>query len=105
MDYYSHIYSLPEDKLVTEIEKLNKKLFKVNPGSGMYNQLLDMLNVAQTAHSEMQYVRRIKDTSDKIIEIGEVSEHIVTPNYSRDELLVAIVEQYTDKGREWNDLH
>lgn len=100
MDYYSHIYGLSEDKLVAEIEKLNKKLFSINPSSAMYNQLLDMLNVAQTAHGEMQYVRRIKDTSDKIIEIGEVSEHIVTPNYSSDELLVAVVEQYTNKGRE-----
>lgn len=100
MDYYSHIYGLSEDKLVAEIEKLNKKLFSINPSSGMYNQLLDMLNVAQTAHTEMQYVRRIKDTSDKIIEIGEVTEHITTPNYSTDELLVAVVEQYTNKGRE-----
>jgi hypothetical protein len=48
----------------------------------------------------MQYVRRVKDHSDKIIEIGEVTEHIVTPNYSSDELLVAVVEQYTNKGRE-----
>ncbi len=100
MDYYSHIYSLPEDKLVQEIEKLNKQLFKINAGSPMYGQLMDMINTAQTAHAEMQYVRRVKDPTDKIIEIGEVTEHIVTPNYSSDELLVAVVEQYTNKGRE-----
>ncbi len=100
MDYYSHIYSLTEDKLVQEIEKLNKKLFRISASSPMYGQLLDMINTAQTAHAEMQYVRRVKDHSDKIIEIGEVTEHIVTPNYSSDELLVAVVEQYTNKGRE-----
>jgi translation initiation factor 2B subunit (eIF-2B alpha/beta/delta family) len=100
MDYYSHIYSLTEDKLIQEIENLNKRLFKINPGSAMYNQLLDMINTAQTAHAEMQYVRRVKDTSDKIIEIGEVTEHIVTPDYSSEELLIAVVEQYTPKGRE-----
>jgi len=98
MDYYSHIYSLPEDKLIQEIEKLNKQLFKLSPGSAMYNQVLDMINTAQTAHGEMQFVRRIKDSPDKIIEIGEVTEHIVTPDYSGDELLVAVVEQYTNKG-------
>lgn len=100
MDYYTQIQGLAEDKLVSEIEKINKKLFMMNPGSGMYNQLLGMLEIAQTALAEIGYTRRIKDKSDSIIEIGTVEEHIVTPDYSTDELLNAVVEQYTGKKSE-----
>jgi hypothetical protein len=42
-------------------------------------------------------VRRVGDKRDSIIEIGTVEEHITTPDYSSDELLLAVVEQYTGK--------
>lgn len=100
MDYYIHIQQLSEDKLIAEIERINKKLFMLRGDSPMYNQLLSMLEIAQTALAEQNYVRRIKDTSDSVIEIGEVEEHIVTPDYSSAELLLAVVEQYTGKRSE-----
>lgn len=97
MDYYIHIQQLPEDKLMSEIEKLNKKLMQLNSSSPMYNQLLGMLDIAQTALAEHGYVRRVGDKRDSIIEIGTVEEHITTPDYSSNELLLAVVEQYTGK--------
>lgn len=100
MDFYAHIQSLPEDKLIAEIEKMNKQLFKLNPSSPMYNQLLSMIETARTAHAELQYTNRFKNQEDKIIEIGTIEEHIVTPDYSKQELLLAIVEQYTNKEQE-----
>lgn len=100
MDYYIHIQQLSEEKLIAEIERINKKLFMLRGESPMHSQLLSMLEIAQTALAEQNYVRRIKDTSDSVIEIGEVEEHIVTPDYSSDELLLAVVEQYTGKKSE-----
>jgi hypothetical protein len=100
MDFYAHVYTLSEDKLIAEIEKLNKQLFKLNPSSPMYNQLLNMIDTARNAHAEMIYASRFKNQEDKIIEIGTIEEHIVTPDYSKQELLLAIVEQYTNKEKE-----
>ena len=83
--------------LIAEIEKVSKKLMLINSSSPMYSQLLGMLDIAQTAMAEHSYVRRVGDKRDSIIEIGTVEEHITTPDYSSDELLLAVVEQYTGK--------
>lgn len=100
MDFYAHIQTLSEDKLIAEIEKLNKQLFKLNASSPMYGQLLNMIDMAQTTHAELIYAKRFKNQEDKIIEIGTIEEHIVTPDYSKQELLLAIVDQYTNKEKE-----
>jgi hypothetical protein len=100
MDHFAYIHSLTEDKLLLEIEKMNKKLFKLNPASPMYDQLYGMIETAQLALAEMQYTRRFKDAEDKIIEIGTVEEHVSMPDYSKEELLLALVDQYKDKSKE-----
>lgn len=94
-DFYSKINSLSEDKLVAEIERLNKQLFKINAASPIYYQLVDMINVANQAYDEMLYRKRFKDTAEsKIIEIGKVEEEVFVPDYNKDMLLNAVVQQY-----------
>ena len=44
-DYYDYVNGLTEAKLVTEIEKLNKRLFKTNATSPVYTQLLNMIDI------------------------------------------------------------
>lgn len=93
-DYYSKVYSLSEDKLVAEIERLNKQLFKINQTSPVYNQILDMLSTAQMAYDELSFSKRVKAEESKIIEIGTIEEEVIIPNYNADALLDAIVQQY-----------
>lgn len=92
-DYYSKVYELPEDKLVAEIERLNKQLFKINATSPIYNQLIDMIQTANSAYDELCIRKRIK-IEDKIIEIGTVEQETVMPDYNKEMLLNAVVQQY-----------
>lgn len=92
-DYYSKVYELSEDKLVAEIERLNKQLFKINATSPIYNQLIDMINIANNAYDELSFKKRTP-IEDKIIEIGTVEQETFTPDYSKDVLLNAVVQQY-----------
>jgi hypothetical protein len=92
-DYYSKVNELPEDKLIAEIERLNKQLFKINATSPIYNQLIDMINIANNAYDELSYKKRVK-VEDKVIEIGTVEQETFTPDYSKEVLLNAVVQQY-----------
>lgn len=93
-DYYSHVYSMTEEKLVDEIHSLNKKLMKVNQTSPVYNQLLDMLNTAEQAYNDILYGRMIKK-EDAVINIGEIESVETKPDYDRDDILTALVQEYT----------
>jgi hypothetical protein len=95
-DYYDYVNGLTEAKLVTEIEKLNKRLFKTNATSPVYTQLLNMIDMAQGAYEDILYSQRIK-AEDKVIEIGE-TEHIdYVPDYTKDDIVNAYIEVYTKK--------
>ena len=93
-DYYSKVYNLPEDKLVAEIERLNKQLFKMSGNSPMYNQLLEMVRTAQTAYDELAFRQRVKVEEAKVIEIGTIEHEVIIPDYNTETLLTAIVDQY-----------
>jgi len=92
-DYYAKVHDLPEDKLVAEIERLNKQLFKINATSPIYNQLVEMINIAYTAYDELSLKKRVKQ-EDKIIEIGTVESETIIPDYNKDMLLNVVVQQY-----------
>lgn len=93
MDYYVKYHEMDEDKLLDEIEVLNKRAFKIR-NSALRNQLLDMIKVAQEAYKEKQYVKKFKDAKDEVIEIGSIESEIVRTDYTKEELLVAIVDAY-----------
>jgi ribosomal protein L20A (L18A) len=93
-DYYIKVQSLPEDKLVQELEKLNKQIMKISPSSPIYNQVLSMLNMAQEAYSEIALKQRIKPEDSKIIEIGTIEEEVLMPDYDKSMLINAVIEQY-----------
>jgi len=93
-DYYAYVNELEEEKVVAEIEKLNKKLFRLNPSSPMHGQLMDMLYTAESAYQDIQYKRRIK-SEDSVITIGEIESVVSQPDYNKEELLDAIVTSYT----------
>ena len=92
-DYYVHVNELPEDKLLEEIEKVNKKLFKAKSGP-IQDQLMEMLKICQSAYQDIQYKRIIK-SEDTVMEIGEMESTEETPDYTKKELLDIMVTSYT----------
>ena len=91
---------MSEEKLVEELEKLTRRLFNVRVGTPMYDQLNNMLAMAQQAYDDLSYVRimKAKDKDGKdssVMNIGEIESETKTPDYSSDQLLVAVVEAYT----------
>lgn len=87
---------MSEEKLIEEIEKLNKKMFTMNPGTPMFNQLQGMLETAQMAYGEVLMKRRVK-TEDSVMEIGTIESTEYTPDYSKQDLLNVLVQGYLKK--------
>jgi tRNA A37 N6-isopentenylltransferase MiaA len=97
-DYYAKVNNMAEDKLVDEIQRLYKKLMAMNHQSPMYDQMLQMVQTAETAYQEKIYVNRFKNSkASEVIDIGTIDEVVHTPNYSSEELLLAVVSQYIKK--------
>ena len=93
-DYYAHVHAMDESKLNAEIKKLHDNLFRLDPESPMYNQLLDMVDIANSAYNDMVYAARFKDAKDEAMEIGTMESSVNTPDYTKAELLTAVVTAY-----------
>lgn len=98
-DYYNYVNELSEEKVLAEIEKINRKLFKIKPGNPMFNQLSDMLNMAESAYQDILYKSRIK-SEDTVMDIGEMESTVTEQDYTKDELLDVIVTSYTKDLRD-----
>ena len=44
MDNFDRYQKLNEDDLIDEIQKLNKRLFKIKPSNPMFNQLKNLIH-------------------------------------------------------------
>jgi hypothetical protein len=98
MDYYEKFVALSEDKLSDEIRGLTKRLLAISPQSGMYDQLLNMLHTAESIYEEKIMVAKFRGSeSNSVINIGSIDESVYTPDYSREELLDAVVTLYLGK--------
>jgi len=103
-DYYDQVNAMSEDKIIQEIERLTKALYKMDPGSSIYDQVQDMLLVAQEAQQDKMYLRRYKDTpADQALEIGTISGEVTEIDYSKEELLNIMVTGYTKEFRDNSD--
>ena len=95
-EYYDYVHGLPESKLVLELEKLNKRLFKTSQTSPVFQQLMNMIDMANSAYSDKQYAVRVRK-EDAVINIGEISGEDYTPDYTKEEIVNALIEVYTKK--------
>ena len=94
-DYFTHVQSLTEEKLVDEIESINKRLLKAPPGP-IYNQLLGMLNEAEGAYHDMMITSMHKNSTDEVINIGEIESVEYVPDYTDEEIMIEVVKMYTE---------
>lgn len=93
-DYYDKIMSLSEEKLTEEIERISKRLLKTNPTSPTYNQLLNMLDTAESAYQEKIMIQMHKKSKDEVINIGEIEKDEYTPDYTEDDLVIVVARTY-----------
>ena len=96
MDNWEKYQTLTEDDLLDEIQKINKRLFKLKPGNSMFNQVKGMLEMAEMAYRDKVAIMRMKDdTSPNVMEIGNVESTYNEVDYSPEALLNLTVESYT----------
>lgn len=96
--YFFKIHTLSEEKLIEEEKRLYNLLYKTNETSAIYNQVWDMLELVQSTLREKHLMARMgKLPESEIIEIGKIEEVVYTPDYNSEELLLAVVNQYTVK--------
>ena len=83
-DYFFKVQQMNEDELLTELQKLNTKLYSFTSETGLRLQIENMINLVSEEHQGRMMQRRVaQDKTPDIIEIGEIEEVVVTPDYSR----------------------
>ena len=98
-DYWQKIQDMNQDKVLSEIETLTKRLFRLPEGSPMWQQVNGMLDEAQLRHRDLLEFQRAEiDTTPEIIEIGEIDTTVYTPDYTKEELVHNIASFYYDKN-------
>lgn len=100
LDYYTKFELMRPEQLTDELQKLNKKLVKLNSGSPMYNQLLSIIQTGQHIyHEKLLSIGKNEDSSD-VFDIGEIESVVVEPIYnSNEELIIEVAKMYTSKGK------
>ena len=93
-EYYDRVHSMSDEKLMDEIESLNRKIAKMkNPNAAMYDQLIEMLDIARSAYQENMLKRRV-NTEDTVLNIGDIQGETYQPDYSDEKLLEVMVQGY-----------
>ena len=96
-DYYDKVQAMTSDQLSDELAMLNKKLGSVQPGTPIYDQILDMYETVSFAYREDMY-KSLNKPESSVMNIGEMESTTTEPDYTKIELLDAIVTGYTKKG-------
>ena len=99
LDYYDKVRSLSEKDLIKEIETLTKRVIASVPGTQTYDQLVNLYHIANEAYNELLMTSSMGEIKDEVIDIGEMEESVYTPDYTRAELLDAVVDQYVSKPK------
>ena len=90
--------SLTLTELHAESERLQKMLVDGRHSDTVTQQILSFLNTVDQRISEVMYMERFKKSQEgkpSVIEIGQTEEVVYTPDYSKQELLDALVFEYT----------
>jgi len=98
-DYFTKVHTMSEKDLVDEIEKINKRLLNVPPGTQVFNQLLDMLDTANQAYNEKVIIAMNKNAKDEVIEIGTIEKVEEEPDYTAQEITVQVARHYFDPAK------
>ncbi len=96
--YDIKLESMTLTELHSESERLQKMLVDGRHGESVSKQILEFLNTVDQRISEVMFMDRFEKSQEgksSIIEIGYTEEVVYTPDYSKQELLDALVFEYT----------
>jgi hypothetical protein len=101
VDPWMKFNNMQLEPLQKEIRTMTEQRFRMRPGSQVYQQLGQMINTAQNIAREKQMIeshrQHNKDKApNEVINIGEITEEVYTPNYTSDELLNILVQEYKE---------
>ena len=96
--YDIRLESLSLSELYSESEKLQKMLIDGRLSQTVTDQIMEFLNQVDQKISELHYMDRFEKSQkskSSVIEIGYTEEVVYTPDYTKKELLDALVFEYT----------
>jgi len=96
--YDIKLESMTLTELHTESERLQKMLVDGRHSESVSKQILEFLNTVDQRISEVTFMDRFEKSQEgksSFIEIGYTEEVVYTPDYSKQELLDALVFEYT----------
>ena len=96
--YDIKLESMTLTELHTESDRLQKMLVDGRHSELVSKQILEFLNTVDQRISEVTFMDRFEKSQEgksSVIEIGYTEEVVYTPDYSKQELLDALVFEYT----------
>lgn len=95
-DFFEKVHEMNEDKLIEEMQNLNKKLFSIKKEGGIRLQIENMLSIVQDRYNTLTALKRLEaDKTPDVLNIGEIEEVVVTPDYTDQELITYFSNFYS----------
>lgn len=97
MDNWEKYQAMSPDKLMNEMERINKMMFKINPDHPMYSQLEVLRNSAESAYRDKIAIAQLeahKGELNQALEIGNIESSVNSIDYNK-EILDVLVTSYT----------
>lgn len=94
------------EKLLDKITELNKRLFKMNQRSPMYNQMRAIIGEAQAVYQEglmMSKFNAQNEERDDVINIGDIESVVYTPDYNEKTVIDTVVNSYIGGNKDAGD--
>jgi hypothetical protein len=90
--------SMTLNELLEESNRLQKLMIDGRPSEAMTKQVVGFMRQVDEKIAEVQYMERFRAKSKKdseVLEIGYTEEVVYTPDYTKKELLDAMVFEYS----------
>jgi hypothetical protein len=96
-DFFDKIQAMDStDKIFEEIKKLNERLFRINEGSPMHEQLQGMIETCHMRQTELFAGQmEASDKTPDVLDIGEIQSTVYTPEYDEQNLLTTLTNFYS----------
>ena len=103
--YDVKLESMTLNELHEESNRLQKMLIDGRPSEAMIRQVTGFMQQVDARIAEVMYIERFRKNqkkSEEVIEIGYTEEVVYTPDYTKKELLDALVFEYKGDHSEEN---
>ena len=98
--------SMTLNELLEESNRLQKLMVDGRPSDAMVRQVTGFMRQVDEKIAEVQYMERFRAKSKKdseVLEIGYTEEVVYTPDYTKKELLDAMVFEYSSGDKNEKD--